>query len=133
MATNDDPKWMLWTGRVLSGLSGGLLVLSGVFKLLATPEVAQNFAKFGYPAGALRGIGALELVCGLVFLIPRTSVLGAILVAAYLGGAVATHVRIGEAPVGLAPALLAVFAWAGLYLRDPRLRALLPLRRPPAG
>lgn len=83
--------------------------------------------KFGYPPGSIAVLGAVELASALLFVIPRTSVLGAILVTGYLGGAVATHVRAGDGFI--APLLLGVVAWGGLFLRDGRLRALLPFRK----
>lgn len=119
-------KAMLWTGRVLSALPALGLVMSSVMKLSHNPAVLEGFGKFGYPESSLTAIGLVELVCALLYAIPQTSVLGAILVTGYLGGAVATHVRIGD--VFVAPLLLGVLAWAGLVLRDSRLRALLPLR-----
>jgi len=119
-------RWQMWTGRVLSALPILGMVLSGAMKVIQHPKVLEGMHKFGYPDGAIMGIGLLELSCAVVYAIPRTAVLGAILVTGYLGGAVATHVRIGDPFV--APLLLGVFAWAGLFLRDERLRALLPLR-----
>jgi hypothetical protein len=107
-----------------------MMGLSGVLKLAGGERMATDWAAFGYPHSALIPIGVTELSCALVYAIPRTSVLGAVLVAGYLGGAVATHVRLSQ-PVWPAPALLGVLAWLGLWLRDPRLRELLPLRREP--
>jgi hypothetical protein len=90
--------------------------------------VVETFVgKLGYPAGMLPALAGLELLCTVVYLVPRTAALGAVLLTGYLGGAVATHVRVGEAFV--VPLLLGVFLWAGLYLRDERIRALLPLRK----
>jgi len=89
--------------------------------------VVQGFAHLGYPESLLVTLGILELGCTVVYLIPRTSVLGAILMTGYLGGATATHVRIGEA-LFFIPVVLGVLAWGGLFLRDDRLRALIPLR-----
>jgi hypothetical protein len=95
-------------------------------KLLKMPAVGM--AHFGYPDHLIRYIGVLEVACTIVYLIPRTAVLGAILVTGYLGGATATNVRV-EDPSFIGPVLAGVFAWAGLYLRDGRLSALTPLRR----
>jgi hypothetical protein len=120
----------LWAGRITSALPVLMLVLSGVLKLAGGPQMEANWAAFGYPPGTLVPIGVTELVCALLYVIPRTSVLGAILVTGYLGGAVATHVRVSQA-VWLAPALLGALTWLGLFLREPRLRRLLPLRRDP--
>ncbi|HEY2513678.1 MAG TPA: DoxX family protein [Polyangiaceae bacterium] len=122
------PKnWMVWTGRVLSALPVLMLLLSASMKLSQNPQFVEGFTgKYGYPGGALVPIGIVEVLCAILYAIPRTSVLGAILVTGYLGGAVATHVRAGEA--FLIPVLLGVFAWGGLYLRDALLRTRLPLR-----
>jgi len=121
----------LWVGRVLSAMPVLLLVMSGSMKLFAGPKILPDFVgKFGYPASTLTAIGLLEVLCTVVYVVPRTAVLGAVLLTSYLGGAVATQVRIGEAAFAL-PALLGVLVWTGLYLRDPRLRAFLPVRRAP--
>ena len=119
-------KGMLWAGRIVSALPVLLLLFSGVMKLMKPPEVVQGFVKLGYAEGHALGIGILEIACTVVYLIPRTSVLGAILLTGYLGGATATHVRVGDPFFG--PILIGVLVWLGLYLRDRRLRALVPLR-----
>jgi hypothetical protein len=124
-------KIKLWASRVLTALPALLLLSSGVAKLLKPAPVVQGFAHFGYPESVIFGLGILEISCTIVYLIPRTSVLGAILVTGYLGGATATNVRIGD-PAFYMPVLLGVLVWAGLYLRDDRLRELLPLRSPHA-
>ncbi len=90
--------------------------------------VEQWVGKLGYQEGALTGIGLLELACVVVYAIPCTAVLGAVLLTGYLGGAIATHVRIGD-PGLAAPLVLGILAWSGLYLRDERIRVLVPLRR----
>jgi hypothetical protein len=118
----------IWAGRVVSAIPVFMMGLSGILKLAGGARMTADWAAFGYPQSALFPIGVTELACALVYAIPRTSVLGAVLVAGYLGGAVATHVRLSQ-PVWPAPLLLGVLAWLGLYLRDPRLRELLPLRR----
>jgi DoxX-like family len=121
------PRWMRWLGLALSALPVLMLLMSATMKLTQNPKmVALWTPKFGYPESLMLPIGLLELTCAIVYLIPQTAVLGAILVTGYLGGAVATHVRVSDA--FLIPLSLGVFAWAGLFLRDPRLRALLPLR-----
>src|SRR5205085_1189623 len=99
-------------------------------KLVKPAPVAEGFVHLGYHEGLALGIGVLELVCTAVYMIPGTAVLGAVLLTGYLGGATATHVRVGE-PF-YAPVLLGVLLWFGLFLRDARLRALLPLRGEPA-
>lgn len=122
-------KWMLWTGWGLSALPILMMLFSASMKLSHNPQMTDALVhKFGYAESAALGIGVVELLCVLLFAIPRTAVLGAILITGYLGGAVATHVRVNDNFV--APLLLGVVAWAGLYLRDARLRALLPLRQP---
>jgi uncharacterized protein YndB with AHSA1/START domain len=123
-------KAALWTGRVISALPVLMLVMSGVMKLLKPAPVMEGLAKFGYPESLAFSLGILELVCTAVYVIPRTAVLGAILLTGYLGGATATHVRIGDAL--FAPVILGVLVWGGLYLRDARLRALLPTRSDPS-
>jgi len=101
--------------------------LSSTLKFLHPPQVVQGFTgQFGYPERVLLPLAIVELSCALLYAIPRTSVLGAILVTGYLGGAIATHVRVSD-PSFVSPLVLGVIAWAGLYLRDARLRALLPL------
>lgn len=120
-------KPILWVGRVLSALPILLLTFSAVMKFTRSPEVMKGFVdKFGYPEGALLPIGVAELICALLYAVPQTSVLGAILLTGYMGGATATHVRVSDA--WIMTVLVGVVAWAGLYLREPRLRALLPLR-----
>jgi len=118
---------MLWTGRVLSALPVLLMVFSAALKLAKPAAVVQGFVRAGYPETQIVMIGVLELLSCIVYLIPRTAVLGAILMTGYLGGATATNVRLGD-PSYIMTVLLGVFVWAGLYLRDARLRALLPLR-----
>jgi DoxX-like family len=129
-------KKMLWAGRIISALPVLLMVFGGVFGVLKPAAAMPGFLHYGYPERVFLPICILELVCAVVYAIPRTSVLGAILLTGYLGGATATHVRIGE-PIFFVPVILGVFVWGGLYLRDGRLRALIPLRAqtdgPPAG
>lgn len=122
------PRWAVWLGRILSAFVGLGLGASAVMKLVRPPQLVENFVNhLGYPAGALTGIGILELFCVLVYAIPRTAVIGAVLITGYLGGAIATHVRVGDGIV--APLALGVVAWVGLLLRDGRLRALLPFAK----
>ena len=118
----------IWAGRVASALPVLLMGMSAVMKLARTPNVLEGWARFGYPPASLLPIGLVELLCAVLYAIPRTAVLGAVLLTGYLGGATATHVRAGEV-VFVAPVILGALAWGGLFLRDPRLRALLPLRR----
>ena len=118
---------VLWAGWIISALPVLALLFSAGMKLMKPPEVVQGFEKFGYPANMITTLGIVELACALIYVIPQTSILGAILVTGYLGGAVATHARISD-PSFIMPALLGVLAWLGLFLRDTRLRALIPLR-----
>ena len=119
-------KKMFLAGYILSALPVLMLLFSGVMKLLKPASVMEGFVRLGYPESLALGIGIVELACAALYVIPRTSVLGAILLTGYLGGATATHLRIGE-PF-FAPIVLGVLVWGGLFLRDERLRTLLPLR-----
>jgi len=119
-------KKMLWAGWIMSALPVAMLLFSGVMKLMKPSAVVEGFAHFGYPESVVLVLGIVELGSTVLYVIPRTSVLGAILLTGYLGGATATHVRIGE-PFFMA-IVLGVLVWGGLYLRDDRLRALIPLR-----
>lgn len=127
-ATQTAPasKKMLWAGRIISALPVLLLLMAGTIKLIKPAPVVQGFAHSGYPERLILVIGILELTCAVIYAIPRTAVLGAILLTAFMGGATATNVRIGEPFI--TPVIVGVLAWAGLFLRDERLRALLPLR-----
>ena len=120
-------KKMLWAGRILSALPVLMLLFSGAMKLVKPVSVLEGFVGLGYPESLALWIGIVELACAVLYVIPRSSVLGAILLTGYLGGATATHVRIGE-PFFI-PIVLGVLVWGGLYLRDERLRTLLPLRQ----
>lgn len=124
--TNPISKKALWAGYIISALPVLMLVVSGVMKLVKSAPVVEGFVRFGYPESLALGIGLVELACVAIYVIPRTSVLGAILLTGYLGGATATHLRIGD-PF-FAPIVLGVLVWGGLFFRDARLRALLPLR-----
>jgi hypothetical protein len=119
-------KKMLWAGYILSALPVLLLFFSGVMKLVQPAPVMEGFIRLGYPESLALWIGIVELACAVLYVIPRTAVLGAILLTGYLGGATATHLRIGE-PF-FAPIVLGVMVWGGLFFRDASLRALLPLR-----
>jgi hypothetical protein len=119
-------KKRLWAGRIISTLVVLFLLFDAVAKLMKIAPVLQAFARLGYPESLAVPIGILLLACTAVYVIPRTSVLGAILLTAYLGGATATHVRAGE-PFYF-PVVFGVLVWAGLYLREDRLRTLIPLR-----
>jgi hypothetical protein len=121
-------KGRLWAGRILGGLPALFMLMGGVMDLLKLPVAVEGAVKMGYPASVVFGLGVAVLVSVILYLIPRTAVLGAILLTGYLGGAVATHVRAGENLMMLIPVLVGVLLWGGLWLRDARLRALIPLR-----
>ncbi len=122
-----SPK-MLWAGRILSALPALMLLFSAVMKLMKPAPVLQEFARLGYQENVILGLGILELACTVIYLVPRTAVLGAILLTGYLGGATATHLRIGDPFINYMTVVFGVLVWSGLYLRDERLRALIPLR-----
>ena len=119
-------KKRLWAGRVLSALPVLALLVSAVMKFVKPAAVVEGFTHLGWPERYALGLGIVELGCSVVYLIPRTAVLGAILMTGFLGGAIATHVRIGE-PFYF-QVTLGVLVWGGLFLRDDRLRALIPFR-----
>ncbi len=115
----------------LSALAALFLIFDSVIKFTTIPPVVDSFNQLGYALHLAPVIGLIEIVCVALYLIPRTSVLGAVLMTGYLGGAIATHVR-AESPLfshTLFPIYVALLIWGGLYLREDRLRALLPLRR----
>lgn len=117
-------KTARWTGYVISALPVLMLLMSGIMKLMQTAEVMKGFTT--WPPGSAVSIGIVELTCTAIYLVPRTAVLGAILLTGYLGGAVAVTVQMGAA--FWLPAVCGVLVWGGLYLRDSRIRALIPLR-----
>ena len=124
-------KGLLWTGRVLTGITILFMLFDSISKLMmATPSV-QGTAQLGFSTSAVFWIGLALLICTVVYAIPRSAVLGAILLTGYLGGAVASQVRVGNPWLlyTLFPVYVAALVWGGLFLREPRLRALLPLRR----
>lgn len=123
-------KKALWTGRIVSGFAILFLAMDATMKLIAAPDAVKGTTELGYPATVLFGLGIVQLVCLALYVLPRTAVLGAVLWTGYLGGAIATHVRVGNPLFShvLFPVYVAVMLWGGLWLRDLRLRALLPLR-----
>ena len=120
-------KKVLWTGRIMSALPVLMLLMSATMKLVKPQFVVEGFAHLGLPEKLPLPIGILELACTVIYVIPRTSVLGAILLTGYLGGAILTHLRVGE-PIFM-QVIFGALIWGGLFLREPRLRALIPLRR----
>jgi hypothetical protein len=115
------------TGWILGVLPAALFVFSASMKLMRPPELQKGFEQMGIPYHYALGLGILELACTVIYLIPRTAVLGAILLTGYLGGAIMTHLRVGEHNYYM-HVVMGVALWLGLYLRDRRLRALIPLR-----
>ncbi len=122
-------KKRLWIGRIISALPALFLLMDGVMKLVKPAPVVEATVRLGYPESVILGLGIVLIASTVLYVIPSTAILGAILLTGYLGGAVATHVRVGEGlfPV-LFPVVFGVVIWLGLYLRDDRLRALIPLR-----
>jgi hypothetical protein len=120
-------RWARWTGRVVSGLPVLFLTFDSAIKLVKIGPVTESMARLGYPDHLARGIGLLEICCLALYLVPRWSVVGATLLTGFLGGAVATHLRIGDplASHVLFPIYVAAMLWAGLWLRDARVRALV--------
>jgi DoxX-like family len=115
----------IWTGRVSSALAVLFLVFDGVIKVMVLPPVVDSFAQLGYATELAVGIGVLELLCIAVYVLPRTSVLGAVLLTGYLGGAIASHVRADSELFSLVfPIIIGALLWGGLYLRDARVRAM---------
>ena len=122
-------KRMLWTGRITSALPALFLLLDGAMKLVKPEPVVTATVELGYSEAVIVPLGLVLLACTILYLIPRTAVLGAILLTGYLGGAVATHVRAGQGPFEiLFPVVFGALLWGGLVLRDDRLRTLIPLR-----
>lgn len=125
--TPDLTRSALWTGRVLSSLGSMFLLFDAVMKLVKPQFVVDATVQLGYPESAIVGIGVALLVSTILYLIPRTAILGAVLLTGYLGGAVATHVRVGGPVFNiLFPVIFGALLWAGLWLRDRRVRNLLP-------
>lgn len=127
--TTSASKKMLWAGYVVSALPVLMLVMSGVMKIMQPPDAVKGFEHLGWPLSLALALAVAELGSTLLYVFPHTAVLGAILLTGYLGGAIATHVRIGEHSQIAIPVLLGVLIWLGLYLRDARLRDLVPLRK----
>lgn len=118
---------MAWVGRVISALASLLFVVSAFLKLKGGAELSQGMAHLGLPESLVVPLAILEISCVAIYLIPATSILGAILLTGYIGGAICTHLRVGDpffVQIGLG-----IFVWLGLYFRESRLKALIPLRR----
>ena len=129
-AAKPAPKWMKWTGFALSGLVIAFMLMDATMKLMQLPIVAETGQQLGWSPETALPLGVTLLICTVLYAAPQTSILGAVLLTGYLGGAVATHVRIGSPVFShvLFGVYLGVMLWAGLWLREPRLRALFPLK-----
>jgi hypothetical protein len=130
LSTRAGSRRMIW-GRVLSGIAVLFLLFDSLGKLLQVQPVIDGTLELGYPRNVVLSLGVILLTCTVVYVIPRTSVLGAVLLTGYLGGAIATHVRVGNPLFThvLFPTYVAALLWGGLMLRDPRLLAFFPIRR----
>jgi hypothetical protein len=121
-------RWMMWAGRIVSVLPVLIVLISSRWKLTQDPFYVREWGRIGWQTKDLPYIASLQLGAILLYVIPRTSVLGAVLLTGYLGGAIASYVRIGALYPPLVPLTTAMLAWLGLYLRDRRIRELLPIR-----
>jgi hypothetical protein len=121
----------LWAGRILSGLAAAFLAFDAVIKVAGASFARESMAQLGWPEEVLFGLGVAQLVCLALYLLPRTSLLGALLWTGFLGGAIATHLRLGNPWFShvLFPTYVGAFLWLGLWLRDPDVRAVLPWPR----
>jgi uncharacterized membrane protein YphA (DoxX/SURF4 family) len=117
----------LWAGRVISWLMSLVFLMSGVMKLVGGPQVQEGFTHLGLPESLRIPLGILEISCAVIYLIPATAVLGAILLAGFIGGAICTHLRVGD-PF-FAQIAIGLLVWLGIYLQEGRLKELIPLRR----
>ena len=122
-------RWLPWIGWLLSIGAASILLMSARWKLTFDPWYVKEWGRIGWDPSMLPRIALIQLACVALYLTPRTAVLGAVLLTGYLGGAISQYTRLEEPYPVLVPLSVALFAWAGLYLREPRLRTLLPLRR----
>lgn len=127
--TPSASKAARWTGHILGVLPCLMLFFSASMKFIQPEGMPEHVAELGWSLQTTWWLGVLQATCTVLYLIPRTVALGAILLTGYLGGAIAAHVRIDDLPTVLFPLILGIMLWGGLFLRDPRLRALIPLRR----
>jgi hypothetical protein len=123
-ASSTQPRWMTIVGWVLTILAAFVFVVGGAFTVVKPEMMQQGMKDNGWPDDVGMYIVAAEIICGLIYLFPKTAVLGAILLTGYLGGAVATHVRIHDIK-GIAPVVIGIIVWLGIYLREPRLRQIV--------
>ena len=124
----NNPRWMTWAGRVVSILPVLIVLISSRWKLTENPGYVREWGRIGWNVKDLPFIASLQLGAILLYVIPRTSILGAVILTGYLGGAIASYVRIGAPYPSLVPLTTALLAWLGIYLREERLRQLLPIR-----
>ena len=122
-------RWIVWTGRVVSLAPVFICLTSARWKLTHSPFYVNEWVRFGWPLPEISLIAYIQIACVTLYVIPQTAVLGAVLLTGYLGGAIASYVRIGEWTPPLVPLTTCLLAWLGIYLRDERLWALLPIRR----
>ena len=122
-------RWLVWAGWIVGAAALSILLSSIRWKLTRNAWYVGEWGRIGYSAGALQGIGLVQLTCVVLYLIPRTAVLGTVLLTGYLGGAISAYIRIGEPYPAMVPLTTCLLLWAGIYLREERLRSLLPFRR----
>jgi hypothetical protein len=123
--------WLIWAGRVVTVAPVFVLLTSARWKLTHSPFYVAEWNRIGWAPDALNAIGFVQLTCVLLYLIPQTALLGTVLLTGYLGGAIASYVRIGQYYPPVVPLTTCLLAWLGIFLREERLRALLPFRRRP--
>ena len=126
MELGSQSRGMTWAGFIIGWLPVLMLIFSASMKLMKPPGFAESLEHLGWTEDQMFTLAFIEIACTLLYLVPRTTVLGAVLLTAYLGGASATHVRVGD-PIYI-PVLLGIMIWLGLFLRDPRVRQLLPFK-----
>jgi hypothetical protein len=127
--TTRSSRWLTWAGWLLSAAALSILLMSARWKLTFDPWYVKEWGRLGWDPNMLPRIGILQLTCAALYVAPQTSVLGAVLLTGYLGGAISQYTRLGEPYPVLVPLTTALLAWAGLYLREERLRTMLPFRR----
>ena len=128
--TNSTSKVSLWAGRIMGALAILFLIFDDVVKVMQMPQAVEPTMKFGYAASMVLTLGVIELACLVLYIIPRTAVFGAILMTGYLGGAIATQMRMGAEPFSIVfPIIIGALIWGALFLRDSQLRTLVPVRR----
>ncbi|HKQ69689.1 MAG TPA: DoxX family protein [Polyangiaceae bacterium] len=129
-AARSPSKKAIWGSRIMTGIVVLFLAFDATFKMLQSPEAVEGTTQLGYPSSVILGLGLLQVALLVIYLVPRTAVLGALLWTGYLGGAVATHVRVGNPLFShtLFPIYIGALVWGALWLRDEKLRALLPVR-----